>query len=300
VDDVDVFEEYANELAQQVSVTWNPRRVLDVAFGKHSKIALRVCRNWALGDPEVLKVAVSAACDWALTHNLDGKPGNYVRKSLAKDLPEIAQRESLDTWIYARKGTKCPACDGKGFDDGGPCQFCESTGTLKKRRRVRRNKQAPLAYADIGDGGDEEIPELEYPDRSRYDPDYQRSAITEGSPETVVNDAPPPSTEQQVQLMVANLLSRYTHERIDTATRRGAIYVLVDGMSYRDAAARITAEGHPISHVGLRDKLNRELAKLRALIPPEPERPRLHTSREGFGGRIPIWVRNWFLDGITL
>ena len=236
---------------------WSPRAALRPVYGDRTEAAFSVCRNWAGDDQETLKTAVSAACEWGLGHDLTGKPAAYVRKSLARDLSTITQRESLDTWVYARKGQRCPACGGKGFDDGGPCQFCETTGTLQKRRWVRRNKQVPLVHVMDEDEEELDTPDLTDPARSRYDPDYQRSAIIEGSPETVVNDAPPPATEQAVQQMAANLLSRYTHERIDTVGRRGAIYVLVDGVSYRDAAKRITAEGHPISYVGLRDKLSR-------------------------------------------
>jgi hypothetical protein len=301
VDRDELEPEVWDEPGTAEAIAWNPRPLLDAVFNGNAKVALAVCRNWAGGNEETLKSAVSAACIWGLSHDISGKPAKYIRTGLTKNLPEVAQRESLDTWVKAQKGQQCPACHGKGFDDGGPCQFCETTGILQKRRMVRRNKQAPLPHAE-GEDGERELDDLIIidPARARFDPDYQRSYVTATTPEMIVDSWPPPDTEHAVQLLVSGLLAQYMHAKVDTVTRRGLRYVHVDGLSWREAADQLTAEGHQITYEGLRGKVNGLLAMLRRLTPPEPERPRLHTSRDGFGGRIPIWQRNWFLDGLLI
>jgi hypothetical protein len=278
---------------------WEPRKLLQAVFGDTGDAAYYACEAWAFDD-ESLKTAVSAACEWGLRHDVDGKPGAYVRKSLGRYLPEVTRQESLDTWENRRKGQRCPMCDGKGFDDAGPCEYCGGTGTLQKRRRVRVNKQAPLRHVESDDGEDIDTPELTDPGRARYDPDYQRSFIAGTRPETVVDDAPPPAVLQAVQWMTAGLLHRYMGQRVEPAARLGAKYVWVDGMSYRDAAERITADGYPVSYGELRRKLMRLRATMDAIAPPGPGKVRLRSSRAGFGGHIPIWQRNWFLDGLLL
>jgi hypothetical protein len=123
------------------STVWNPRAVLEAVFGKHAETAYWECRKWARYDPERLRAAVSAACEWAcdqtirLHIDLDDKPGNYIRKGLEWELL-AAKRDSLDDWDYAREGQACPECDGRGFDADGPCWRCDGAGILQKRAWV--------------------------------------------------------------------------------------------------------------------------------------------------------------------
>jgi hypothetical protein len=151
-----------------------------------------------------------------------------------------------------------------------------------------------LRYRESDDGEGTDTPDLTDPARGRYDQDYRRSFTEATSPEPVVDDAPPPATEQVVQQMASKLFHMYMREREDPITSLGAKYVLVDRMSFREAAERITAEGHPITHEGLRWKLSRLQAKMDGLTPAEPDRKRLQASREGSGGRIPCYERNSF------
>jgi hypothetical protein len=259
------------------TIAWNPRPVLAAVFGKHAETAYWECRKWAGNDPEAMRLAVSAACLWAcdqtirLHINLDRKPGNYIRTGLERALPAAKRADSLDDWKRAGKG--------------------------KKRTWVRRGRQL---LSPVDDGEELAAPELADPSRARYDPDYRRSMIVATTPELIVDNTPPPGTEQEIQLLAASLLDRYVHGKVDTATRRAVIYVLVDNMSLREAAARLTAEGHPISHEGLRLKIDRLVTRLNGLVPADPERPGLRTCQGGFGGRIPIWQRNWFLDGLLI
>jgi hypothetical protein len=150
------------------------------------------------------------------------------------------------------------------------------------------------------DGAVLDPPELADPARARYDPDYRRSIVVATTPELIVDSTPPPGTEQEIQLLAAGLLDKYMHGRIDTATRRAVAYVLVDNMSLREAAAQLTEDGYPISHEGLRGKVDRLVTKLNEHVPPDPKPPRLRTCRQGFGGSVPIWQRNWFLDGLLI
>jgi hypothetical protein len=217
-----------------------------------------------------MRLAVSAACEWGLRQTgLDRKPGNYIRTGLQRALPAATRADSLDEWKHARKG--------------------------KKRTWVRRGKQL---LSPVDDGEELNAPELADPARARYDPDYRRSIIVATTPELIVDNTPPPGTEQEIQKLAAGLLDKYMHGQVDPATRRAVLYVLVDNMSLRDAAAQLTGDGYPISPEGLRGKVDRLVTKLNELVPPDPKPPRLRTCRQGFGGRIPIWHRNWFLDGL--
>jgi DNA-directed RNA polymerase specialized sigma24 family protein len=172
-----------------VSMAWNPRKVLRAIFGGNADAAFAVCRNWAR-DQEALQEAVSAACEWAILYHhgyssydayvkadrkvymrhgqsVSAKPGNYVRESLFNALYEFARDAGPDRWKRGSAGDHCTECDGKGWADGIRCDYCEGTGTIRRRKHVHAYRTELLR------GFDSDDPEPGEPTTPLNDPRYR-------------------------------------------------------------------------------------------------------------------------------
>jgi len=187
---------------------WNPRKVLRAVFGGgkakdtntlaygNAKAAFDACDKWARGNPETLREAVSAACQWAIEYHhgpkyidkdparpnpaykqprhgqsVSLKPGNFVRESLSNALREAARNAGPDRWIYGSVGDHCTECDGRGSADNIPCDFCEGTGRLRRRKWIHAyHVELPDDFGSDDDDGGESRNELNDP---KYrPPDY--------------------------------------------------------------------------------------------------------------------------------
>jgi hypothetical protein len=189
-----------------VSLAWNPRKVLQAIYGARADAADSTCHNWARGrGQESMQEAVSAAAEWAILYHhgyssydayvkagravymrhgqsVSVKPGNYVRESVANALRDATRREGLDAWRYAEKGERCPECDGKGKPDGIECETCNGAGKLSKRKWVHAYRVEFVTPAEDEDGHSRETelddPALRPPQEDADDPYYQERRRT--------------------------------------------------------------------------------------------------------------------------
>lgn len=225
-DDPDEADELDDTPAKlNVSSEWDPLKVLASVFGDKAHAAYGVCRRWAFRgdrvDQVVLREAVSVACEWAvLRHHgytsyeaykdadrvvlmrhgqsVSVKPGNYVRESLRNALREAARKAGPDRWKYGRVGERCTECNGKGKVDSIPCDFCDGTGKLKKRKWIHAYR------VELVRGYETDDPEPSEPVTPLNDPNFRPAyrAPDYSGPGEVDPDA-------QARAALATLVSEY-------------------------------------------------------------------------------------------